>query len=88
LKIKLAALLTKPYNNHTDKQTTKGLEIMKKPAKYKEPKALIEARKLVNSLNFGTDAWETAMQEVRRLAQIETDSDQALVNHKCVFDRD
>lgn len=61
---------------------------MNKPVKYKEPNALIEARKLVNSLIFGTDAWENAMQEVRRLAQIETDADQAIVNHKCTFDRD
>lgn len=55
---------------------------------YKEPKALTEARKLVNSLTFGTEAWEEAMSNVRKLVQAETDADQALINHRCVFDRD
>lgn len=55
---------------------------------YKEPKTLIEARKLVNSLTFGTDEWEEAMVNVRKLVQAETDADQALINHRCVFDRD
>lgn len=55
---------------------------------YKEPKALIEARKLANSLTFGTDAWEEAMNNVRKLVQAETDADQALINYRCAFDRD
>lgn len=62
---------------------------MKTKAKaYKEPKSLIKARKLVNTLQFGTEAWEAAMVNVRRLLQAETDADQALINHRCVFDRD
>lgn len=59
-----------------------------KTKSYKEPKSLLEARKLVNSLQFGTDAWEEAMANVRKLVQAETDADQALINHRCVFDRD
>lgn len=55
---------------------------------YKEPKALIEARNVVRSLEFGTEAWEEAMANVRKLVQAETDADQALLNHRCVFDRD
>lgn len=55
---------------------------------YKEPKELTEARKLVNTLTFGTQAWEEAMNNVRKLVQAETDNDQALLNHRCVFNRD
>jgi hypothetical protein len=59
-----------------------------KTKSYKEPKALIEARALVNTLPFGTEAWEAAMANVRNLVQAETDADQALLNHRCKFDRD
>lgn len=59
-----------------------------KASKHSEPKALVEARKLVNSLEFGTEAWEEAMQTVSMLVQAETDADQALINHRCVFNRD
>lgn len=59
-----------------------------KTKSYKEPKALIVARALVNTLNFGTEAWEAAMANVRKLVQAETDADQAILNHRCVFDRD
>jgi lipopolysaccharide biosynthesis regulator YciM len=55
---------------------------------YKEPKELSDARDVVRSLTFGTDEWEAAMEIVRNLVQIETDSNQALINHRCVFDRD
>lgn len=55
---------------------------------YKEPKELADARDVVRSLTFGTDEWEAAMEIVRNLVQIETDSNQALINHRCVFDRD
>ncbi len=55
---------------------------------YKEPKELADARDVVRSLTFGTDEWEAAMEIVRNLVQIETASDQALINHRCVFDRD
>lgn len=55
---------------------------------YKEPKRLVEARNVVRSFGFGTDEWEAAMQIVRDLVQVETDADQALINHRCVFDRD
>ncbi len=55
---------------------------------YKEPKALTEARIVVKRLEFGTDEWESAMEVVRNLVQAETDADQALINHRCVFDRD
>ena len=55
---------------------------------YQEPKALAEARIVVKLLQFGTDEWEAAMQIVRDLVQAETDADQALLNHRCVFDRD
>jgi len=71
------------------KQTINGYKTMKtKTQAYKEPKALIEARNVVRSLEFGTDQWEAAMQIVRDLVQAETDADQALLNHRCVFDRD
>ena len=71
------------------KQTTNGHKIMKtKTQAYREPKALVEARNVVRSLEFGTDEWEAAMQIVRDLVQAETDADQALLNHRCVFDRD
>lgn len=56
--------------------------------KYQEPKALADARDVVRSLTFGTDEWEAAMEIVRNLVQIETDCDQALLNYRCVFDRD
>jgi len=55
---------------------------------YKEHKALSEARELVNTLKFGTEAWEAAMSKVRNLVQAETDADQAILNHRCKFDRD
>lgn len=55
---------------------------------YKEPKELADARDVVRSLTFGTDEWEEAMANVRKLVQAETDADQALLNHRCVFDRD
>lgn len=70
-------------------QTTNGQKIMKtKTQAYKEPKTLVEARNVVRSLKFGTNEWEAAMQIVRGLVQVETDADQALLNHRCVFDRD
>ena len=55
---------------------------------YKEPKELADARAAVRSLTFGTDEWESAMEIVRKLVQAETDADQALLNHRCVYDRD
>lgn len=71
------------------KQTTDRQKIMKtKTQAYKEPTVLVEARNVVRSLEFGTDEWEAAMQIVRDLVQAETDADQALLNHRCVFDRD
>lgn len=60
----------------------------KKTQKYQEPKALADARDVVRSLTFGTHEWEAAMEVVRKLVQIETDCDQALINHRCIFDRD
>lgn len=60
----------------------------KKTPKYQEPKALANARDVVRSLTFGTDEWEAAMQVVRDLCQKENDNDQAILNHRCVFDRD
>lgn len=62
-------------------------KIMKTKA-YKEPKELADARAAVRSLTFGTDEWESAMEIVRKLVQAETDADQALLNHRCVYDRD
>lgn len=56
--------------------------------KYQEPKELADARDVVRSLTFGTDEWEAAMEIVRKLVQIEIECDQALINHRCVFDRD
>ena len=50
-------------------------------------KALKEAREAVNALTFGTAEWEAAMQVVRELVEKANDADNAILNHRCDFNR-
>lgn len=50
-------------------------------------KALKEARAAVNALTFGTAEWEAAMEVVRGLVEAGNAADNAILNHRCDFDR-
>lgn len=52
-----------------------------------QDKALKQARAVVNTLKFGTQEWEEAMQVVRNLVEKQNAADQAIINHKCDFSR-